>query len=162
VSNNQPWNFIVVREVKRMESCLSSGNRWALRAAAIIAVISRERDDIMQDGKPYYLFDCGLAAENLVIHATSLGLVAHMMLGFNERATQIALTLGSEYRVICLIALGYPSTSQIFDEKSRLFDQNPRPRRPLRELVSWETWKGRCMTEAQSRPWEWRDGSSST
>ena len=141
-ANNQPWRLIAVDDpevLSAVKGSLTKGNSWAAPAPLIVAVASRvDLDCRIPDGRDYYLFGCGLAAMNLMIQATQLGLIAHPIAGFRQRELKPVLGVPEEYAVITLIIVGYPS-----DDPSRLSEKHlaeetgPRVRRPLDAVVSW-------------------------
>ncbi len=80
--NNQPWRFIFVYNkemLKKMHAALSSGNGWAQDASMIVAVYSKKDYDCIIREREYYLFDTGMATAFLILRATELGLVAHLL-----------------------------------------------------------------------------------
>ena len=90
------------------------------------------------DGKPYYLFDAGLAVENLLLAATDLGLVTHLILSFDEGEIKRILEIPDEYRVVLTTPLAYPADSS-YDEaaKKRL---GQRTRKELAEITHYGKW----------------------
>jgi len=141
-ANNQPWRLISGDDpevLSAVKASLTKGNSWAAPAPLIVAVASRvDLDCRIPDGREYYLFGCGLAAMNLMIQATQLGLIAHPIAGFRQRELKPVLGIPEEYAVIALIIVGYPS-----DDPSRLSEKHlaeetgPRVRRSLDAVVSW-------------------------
>lgn len=77
--NSQPWRFVVVDApdaLARAREALHPGNqRWANRAPLLLLICANPQDDGDINGQPLYLFDCGLAAENLLLQGTAEGLV---------------------------------------------------------------------------------------
>ncbi|MEL9998771.1 MAG: nitroreductase family protein [Thermoplasmata archaeon] len=131
--NNQPWHFIVLKgdETKKIHEGLNRGNSWAKSARLIIAVVSKKDMDCISDGREYYLFSCGLAVENMLLESYHQGLVAHSILGFNEKYVKNALLIPEEYRIIVLIIIGYPGESE---------DNRVRLRKDLNEIVHYGRW----------------------
>src|SRR2546425_8759579 len=82
--NEQPWSFLAATidnapEHERLASCLVPANAWA-RKAPVLA-LSVAALDFAQTGKPnrHAYHDVGLAVENLVIQAMSMGIFVHQM-----------------------------------------------------------------------------------
>jgi nitroreductase len=139
--NTQPWRFILVQDRKMIEAltpAFSEANRMVRDAAAIIVVCGRARDDVAHDGKEYYLFDIGLAVENMILAATDLGLVTHLMTAFNEAEMKRILHIPDDVRVVVATPLAYPPET-IYDEAAseRL---SRRTRKNLNELVYHDRW----------------------
>jgi len=118
--NVQPWRFIVLDdpEIKNhfcMEAC-SGIYRPSLfiKNAPVVIVILAKLDIIANrigravQGTQYYLLDIGIAGEHLVLQAQELGIGTCWIGWFNERKAKKALNIPSKYRVVALIAMGYP------------------------------------------------------
>jgi len=141
-ANNQPWRLIAVDDpqlLARIKEHLTRGNYWAKPSPLIVAVASRhDLDCEIPDGREYYLFGCGLAAMNLMLQATGLGLIAHPIAGFRQRGIKETLAVPDDYTVIALIILGHPSEDQSgLSDKHRAEETSERTRRPLDEVVHW-------------------------
>jgi nitroreductase len=147
-SNNQPWRFIVVREpeaLSRLHEALNRGNAWAKKAPILIAVVSREADDRVRKDDPavkYYLFDTGLAVENLLLAAVEEGLMTHPMAGYKAGKAKEALNIPEEYSVLCLISLGYAGDISDLDPETRAKDEKLRTREKIAEIFSFDGWPG--------------------
>ncbi len=144
-ANRQAWRFVVVRTpegLARLQPTLSAGNDWAKAAPVLIAVVSREDFSMTIGERAYYLFDCGLAVENLLLQGTHLGLVCHPMAGFDEVEARDALALPEGLQVLALIALGYPGNFAELDEATQAKERYPRTRKALEEIVHFERWTG--------------------
>ena len=145
-SNNQPWKFVVVREpaaLAKVQDALTAGNAWAAKAPILIAVVSCAADDRtrVDNGIQYYLFDCGLAVENLLLAAVEEGLMGHPMAGFSAPKVTEGLHIPEEYQVICMISLGYPGDTADLDTPTRAKDARSRARKPLTEIVFHDGWQ---------------------
>ncbi len=143
--NLQPWRFVVVQEEETIEKLACSGftepNRVVRGAPIIIFVCAREEDDVTRDGKPYYLFDLGLAVENLLLAATDLGLVTHPILSFDESEVRGILAIPDDYRVVLATPLAYPVESSYEEAaKERLRD---RSRKDLGQIAYHGKWDSR-------------------
>ncbi len=145
-ANNQPWRFVIVSEpetLTRFQEGLSTGNAWAKKAPVLIALAAREADSFTRKDDAevkYYLFDCGLAVENLLLAAVEEGLMGHPMAGYNEAKVREALNIPEDYHVICVISLGYPGRSEDLDEVTRAKDEKPRTRKEVTENFFFEVW----------------------
>jgi nitroreductase len=139
--NNQPWQFIVVKDRKILDEIVpafSESNRVIINAPVILVVCARAIDDVVRDGKEYYLFDAGLAVENMVLAATDLGLVTHLMTAFDEAQVKQILHIPEDVRTVVATPLAYPSESS-YDEaaQERL---SMRMRKDLKEMVHINLW----------------------
>lgn len=137
--NSQPWRFIVMRrgpgraEVDR--EIADAGSPWAVRAPVLIAVAMDLPSSIQLAGIEYALFDCGLAVQNLLLQANSIGLAAHIV-GYEHHETmRQALHLPDTLQLILLIALGWPGEEKMVTYSSR-------GRKSLSEIATWDLWDG--------------------
>ena len=141
-ANNQPWRFVIVEDeavLDRVKEHLTGGNYWAKVSSAIVAVASRvDLDCRIPDGREYYLFGCGMAAMNLMLQATELGLIAHPIAGFKSNPIKEILNIPEDFTWIALIILGHPTQDHGgLSEKHRGEETAPRDRLPLPDVLSW-------------------------
>jgi nitroreductase len=109
--NEQPWRFVYViqgtSQWDKLFKLLAPGNqRWADQADALILVISKNVSDRTGKSNPTHTFDTGLAAAQIFLQATTMGLVAHGMSGFDYGLARKELKLPKEYTVEAMIAIG--------------------------------------------------------
>lgn len=138
--NNQPWRFIFVHEEKQLEklfTTLSSGNKWAEKASLIIAVLSESKNDCIIGERLYYLFDTGMATAFIILRATELGLVAHPIAGFKEDKAKEILRIPEEMRLITLVIVGKHSSeiNPVLSEPMKLGEKNRPPRKQLEDII---------------------------
>lgn len=122
--NIQPWEFVVVSDEKmkiKLAELIENG-RFIKDATCCIVVFCADTK--------YYLEDGAAATENILLSAHSLGLGACWVAGdkkpYCEEVKRI-LGVPTEYKLISLIPIGYPS------EKS-----TPHDKRGLKEIIHWE------------------------
>jgi nitroreductase len=142
--NTQPWHFFVVDEAEalaRARTAIKPGNRtWVDRAPLLLLVCANPEDDGMVNGQPLYLFDCGLATENLLLQAIEEGLVVHPMAGWDEDTMRAALAIPLPYRIVVAIAVGYPGKLEDLPEPLQQREAAERTRKPLAELTHNNVW----------------------
>ncbi|MBI4507280.1 MAG: nitroreductase family protein [Chloroflexi bacterium] len=146
--NMQPWRFVLVQEpaaLDAMRPAFTPGNAWAKQAPVLVVGTANPQDAKIVAGKEYYLFDLGLAVQNLLLQAVACGLVAHPMGGWDEQTVKQALGVPDEVRVVVVIALGYPGRLEELDEETRRKEQQPRTRKALAEIAFADRW---------GRPWD--------
>jgi len=141
-ANNQPWRFVVIDEqptLAQVKDHLSGGNYWASESPCIVAVASRgDLDCQIPDGRDYHLFGCGMSSMNFMLQATELGLIAHPIAGFKQAPIKDILNIPSDFTLITLIILGYPSKdASLLSEKHRLEEASERSRVPLDNVAAW-------------------------
>jgi nitroreductase len=132
--NLQPCHFIVVRDAnirKSLQEAAFGQEQTVLAPVVIVVCVEPERSAKYGDlGRNHFcLLDGANATENMLLAAHALGYGACYMGGFSEPAVKKALGLPEDFRVISLIPLGRPA------EKPE-----PRPRRPLDDMVRWDRW----------------------
>lgn len=145
--NMQPWRFVVVQEGKAIEELVDGAffepNAMAKQAPVILVVCARPDDDVVIDGKEYYLFDVGLAVGNVLLAATDLGLVTHPMAAFNESEVKRILHIPDDYRVVIVTPLAYP-LADCYEEAARE-RLSQRTRKDLPEIAFFNSW---CKAES--------------
>ncbi len=143
--NLQPWRFVVVQGKEAVQSLVDAaifGPSTVIRQAPVIIVVcARPGDDVTIDGKEYYLFDVGLAVENLLLAATDLGLVTHPIASFNEAALKRLLHIPAEFRVVIVTPLAYPLEGSYDEAAAERLRQ--RTRRDLKEVAYFNRWEER-------------------
>jgi nitroreductase len=140
--NMQPRRFIVVQGTQAVKALVEAaffGSSTVIKQAPVIIVAcSRPEDDVVIDGKEYYLFDVALAMENMLLAATDLGLVTHPMISFDEVEVRRALRIPNDVRVVIVTPLAYPDADS-YDEAARE-RLNQRSRKILQEIVYFGRW----------------------
>jgi nitroreductase len=140
--NFQPWRFVVVQGQAAVENLVDKAfgeNTQMLREANLVIVVcAKPEDDVAADGKEYYLFDCGLAVENLLLAATDLGLATHLILRFNEIAVKEILHIPDQVRVIITTPLAYPPEATYAEAARDRLSQ--RTRKAFDEVVYYQQW----------------------
>ena len=145
-ANRQPWHFVVLTEPERRAELAKTTaimgivQRHVTQAPVLIALCGDEKRSA------WYVHDCCLASQNLMLAATALGLGTCWIGAFDEGKAWEVLGLPEGMRVVGLITLGYPAHEQ----------QAPTPRLPLQDIVHWEgfgpkeNWGGGGGRRAQS------------
>ena len=140
--NKQPWRFIIVTDKETIKSLANDAfyevNNMVSEAPVIIALCANPDDDIKVSGREYYLFDAGLAAENMILAATDLGLATHLMSGFDEAAMKKILQVPDDVRIVVAIPVSYPSGNSYQEAASEKLNQ--RTRKDLNEIVFQDKW----------------------
>jgi nitroreductase len=145
--NEQPWTFILAERTDQAAfaqvlDCLVEGNRgWAKNVGVLmLTVVAR---NFTKNGKPNKAaeHDLGLAAGNMVLQATALGLQGHQMIGIEPAKVRAAYKVPKGYDPHTAIALGYPAAVQpgTTDPLGQR-DLAPRTRKPLSEIVIAGSW----------------------
>jgi nitroreductase len=119
--NVQPWRFIVLDERELIQelghrACtgISRRTRFIANAPAIVVILADlhfvvHRIGAAIFGTQHYLLDIGIAGEHIVLQAQELGIGTCWINLFNAKAVQKLLRIPARFRVVSLIAMGYPA-----------------------------------------------------
>jgi nitroreductase len=119
--NMQPWRFVVLddRELiwkltKEVCTGIARRTRFIGNAAAIIMILADlnivvHRVGAAIFGTQHYLLDIGIAGEHIVLQAQELGIGTCWINLFNAKAARKVLKIPQKYRIVSLIAMGYPA-----------------------------------------------------
>ena len=136
-ANKQSWRFLVLTESEALEKgreAVARGNYWAETAPLLIFGFSKpELDCALGDGRQYYQFDLGLAAQNILLQATELNLVARPMAGYAPAKVKELFGIPDEFEVLIAIAIGYEGDISTLAERHQKVSRAPRERQPLEE-----------------------------
>lgn len=137
--NNQPWRFIYAKRNTghwdRLFNLLVDGNKlWAKNAALLVVVISRKNFEYNEKPARTHQFDAGSAWENLALEASSRGIVAHGMQGFDYEKARVDLGIPVDFEVMAMIAIGKKGPKENLpgelQDKEKLSD-----RKPLKDII---------------------------
>jgi len=132
--NNQPWVFIVVRDlVSRSNLNKAYERQWFKDAPVVIAagydkVTSWKRSD----GRDYGAVDIAIAMDHLTLAAADLGLGTCWIAAFNDTIARSALGIPDTIELVALTPIGYSTTTST--EKKR---------NPTDAFVHWEHFGGK-------------------
>jgi nitroreductase len=124
--NSEPNRLIVVRDRQRLAALggLNPFGRWLAKAAAVVVIAQTERHE----------FDAGRCAQNMMVAAWNDGIgscPAHLP----EAEVARLLAIPTDLAINRVIGFGYVDPARAAPPASVA-----RRRRPLEELVHWETW----------------------
>jgi nitroreductase len=125
--NQQLWEFVIITrpQILQQAATIIGHARFLASAAAAIAVLSKPA--------PYWIEDASAATENLLLAAHAHGLGAcWIVVEGQPYAPAVAELLGAppDYRVLCIVSLGYPAESPAPEKRS------------LESLLHWERFAG--------------------
>ncbi|HIP96797.1 MAG TPA: nitroreductase family protein, partial [Anaerolineae bacterium] len=124
--NVQPWGFVLVQSPGRLAGLRALSPGIIGQPAAVIAIcLDGERAVQIggAGGERMAWLDIGLATQNLLLAAHSLGLGACPIGSFHRQGVAVFLNLPAGVRPVLLMALGYPEIKP-----------TPPGRRPLSEV----------------------------
>ncbi len=131
--NYQPFQFVVVKEKENL-AALAKGYPapWFAEAPVVIAICTKPSiawTRKKHDDKNYTDVDGAIAADHMTLAAAELGIGTCWVGAFDPKIIRKALGVPRSVEPLILLTLGHPN------EKGR-----PKIRKPLNELVSYETW----------------------
>ncbi len=147
--NVQPWKIVIVQDRAKKEALkgtLSPGNPAAkgFDQAPILLILIGERSisgryggSFSTDKGDWYMFDLGIAAQNIALAAHSLGLGTVLVGALDHQEAAKLIEVPEGFEVVEIIPLGHPA-----------FPPKPTPRKALKEFVSYETFSGKKWNEA--------------
>jgi nitroreductase len=139
-ANTQCWNFVVVKDsgIKaKIQQAVSSRNpssKAIVNAPVLLVVCGQlKRSGYYNDQFPtkfgdWFMYDLGLATQNLCLAAHDAGLGTVIVGLFDHDKVGEIIKLPSEHEVLVLIPVGYPD-----------HDPSPPKRRELQEFVYYDT-----------------------
>ena len=144
--NEQPWRYIVARrtdsgEFEKVLSCLVEGNRaWASFAPVLALGVASRRFSRNGRENGTALHDLGLASANLLVEATSRGLLVHQMSGIHPQKARELFGIPEGFDAVTGIAVGYPGRPGGLPDDLAARDLEPRTRNPLARFVFGGRW----------------------
>ena len=144
--NEQPWSYIVGTkdnppQFQRVLTCLIEGNQlWAKEVPVLALGVVTHRFKLNNKENRAAVHDLGLAAGNLVVEATSRGLVVHQMIGILPDKARDVFGIPEGSEAWTGLAIGYAGDSAALPEKLRERDLATRTRKPLGEFVFGAKW----------------------
>jgi nitroreductase len=145
--NEQPWSFFVAtkgdpEEFGRLLSCLVEANQaWAKVAPVLALCVVSLRFSRNNKENRAAVHDLGLAAENLVIEATTRGLCVHQMIGILPDKAREVYKIPAHFEAWTAIAIGYKADPAKLPDALKERDLAPRQRKPLSQFVFAGQWE---------------------
>lgn len=146
-NNVQPWRYLVFNKATAAESwqqafsCLAEGNQvWVNNAPVLL--LATTHNFFTHNGQPnrWAQHDCGAASENICLQATSMGLMAHQMGGFDPHKAHELFGIPNDFTCMSMIAIGYQADPQILAAKYQERELAKRQRKPLEEVFFLDRW----------------------
>ena len=128
--NLQSYKFIVVKDQKLRDKLMEAAANQSFvgEAPVVIVGVSLNPDYVMTCKIPAYPIDVAIALDHITLAATEEGLGTCWVGKFYQDKVKEILNIPEKYKVVALLALGYPADSP--DIKYR---------KPLEELVCYDT-----------------------
>ena len=130
--NNQPWQFIAIRQ-KDILTALSKTGTYAghlAGAALAVALLVPAPDERFQT-----MFDAGQAAAYMQLAAWELGVGSCLASIYEPEKAQQILCYPADWQVRICISFGYPLDEQLLTAAPKKGG-----RKALNEMVHWDKW----------------------
>ena len=144
---DQPWRFIVWNKNadalawQQAFDCLVPGNQaWVKDSPVLLLICADTLFNHNQKPNRWAQYDTGAAAENLCLQASSMGLMAHQMGGFDADKAKEAFAIPQQYVAMAMLSVGFPADVASLEGEVLTRETAPRTRRPLNELFFADTW----------------------
>ena len=135
--NLQNWQFIVVTDSKKKQEIAEASLKqyWIATAPALIVICNKKQEIRSFYGergeKLYSIQNCALAAQNIMLTATSLGLANCWVGAFNEEAVSKILKIPPQDIIPeAIITIGYAAEETIKEQQ----------RHPLDRITFFDEW----------------------
>ncbi|MBC7756316.1 MAG: nitroreductase family protein [Bdellovibrio sp.] len=144
---DEPWRFIVWNKSidesawQQAFDCLAPSNQtWVKHAPLLILVCANNLFGHNQTPNRWGQYDTGAAAENLCLQASSMGLAAHQMGGFNSDLAREKFAIPAQYTPMSMLAVGYEGDANSLPDDLKARELAERKRKPLGELFFEGAW----------------------
>jgi len=120
-NNTQCWELIVIRDkgnkakLQEIMPTINPARKALLEAPVVIALCGKLESSGFYMGQPttkfgdWFMFDLGIAVQNLCLTAHALGLGTVIAGLFDHEKAKALLKVPEGYEVVALIPLGYPA-----------------------------------------------------
>ncbi len=137
--NDQPWYFIIAdrttnpRAYNKVFNTLAEFNQeWVKNVPVLIICIASTNSARDNGFNRFAQYDTGAAALAMVLQATSFGLMAHQMGGFDPEKIKKTFGISDDFVPMAVMAIGYPAANEPKAPKKE--------RKPLSQNFFMGTW----------------------
>lgn len=132
-ANRQPWHFIITENTGReaLNACLT---KEGFRIAPLLVTVCADQKQAWTrkaDGVNYAWVDATIAVTEMIGAATAEGIGTCWIAAVDPQAVRECLDIPGHIDVVGIIAVGYPKTDLIREEKTR---------KPLTEIIHHGKW----------------------
>lgn len=144
---DQPWRFIVwnrstdAKAWQQAFDCLAPSNQtWVKDAPVLLLVCADTLFNHNLQPNRWAQYDTGAAAENVCLQASSMGLMAHQMGGFNADSAREAFAIPAQYIPMAMLSVGYAAEIASLEGEVLARETATRSRRLINELFFAGSW----------------------
>ena len=144
---DQPWRFIVWDKNANQTAwqqafdCLAPSNQtWVKDAPVLFLICADTLFGHNGQANRWGVYDTGAAAENVCLQATSLGLMAHQMGGFDAKKARETFNVPEQYELMAMMSVGYAGALEALPDDIKERELAPRKRKDLGALFFNGVW----------------------
>lgn len=144
---DQPWRFLVWDKTTDNDAwqqafdCLAPANQaWVKDTPVLMLVCADTLFNHNQQPNRWGQYDTGAAAENVCLQASSMGLMAHQMGGFNADKARETFAIPAQFTPMAMLCVGYAADIKTVTGDALDRETAARSRRPLNELFFANSW----------------------
>jgi len=120
-ANRQPLHFVIADNANRepLNACLT---KEGFKAAPLLIVVCADQKQAWTrkaDGVNFAWVDAAIAVTEMIGAATAEGIGACWVAAIDPQAVRVSLNIPGHIDVVAIIALGYPKTDLVREEKTR-------------------------------------------
>ena len=153
--NGQPWRYIVFDRrnedaLAQARACLNPDNQvWANRAPVLLLAVAKT---LRASGKinATALHDLGLANENILLQAVSMGLHCRPMAGFDHEGARKKFGIPHGFDPVVMVAVGYPGRIEDLAVDVQSKEMAVRTRREINNIGFFGAWEMKDPTHRES------------
>jgi nitroreductase len=145
---DQPWRIVVwdkhvdAAAWQKAFDCLAPSNQtWVQHAPLLLLICADKLFSKNAQPNRWAEYDTGAAAQNLCLQASSMGLMAHQLGGFDAEKTREAFHIPAQFTLMAMISVGYPVSESAIPEDLLARETAERSRRDLGELFYQGAWE---------------------
>jgi len=141
--NEQPWRIIVGLNEddtwkKILDSAVEFNREWAKNAPMLVLMVGKTHFSHNDTPNDHHFYDCGQAANSMLIQAVELDIYCRQMAGFIPEKAIKNFNIPEAYKPAALMAFGYRGSEK---ELGKLGEDENKPRlRKSREENIWSDW----------------------
>jgi nitroreductase len=129
--NEQPWRFIICNRAtnpaaydKALSTLVEFNQNWAKNAPVLIISLADTQSSRTGMLNRWAQYDTGAAAFSMMLEATSLGLMAHQMGGFDVEKMRKAFAIPSNFEPMAVMAIGFAASVENKQKERKPLEEN--------------------------------------
>ncbi len=130
--NRQPWHFILITDNEIKEELSKGVYTWFIKDSSAVIVGCAN-----SEARNWSVVDTSIALQNMVIAAWAMGVGSCWIGAFKEEDVKQLLAIPEGWKVVALIAFGYPAEGENrFPKNFQKSRDRLSKKKPIEEIVS--------------------------